>query len=196
MVAFSSRPPSFDWLRFELLTVSAYMTTVNIGQAAKASGLSERMIRYFEKQGLIPAPERRESGYRSYTDDDVRRMRTIALAQDVGFPVPVIAQLVSMMDDAKRENPDAESDALAELDRKTEALQELCGRIHVMVDRARAKLIDDEPDIDWGPPILKQAADLSRQIKIVTVKRGSEILSLGELVVSDVERDRHLTSAN
>ena len=63
---------------------------MNIGQAAKASGLSERMIRYFEKQRLIPEPARSGGGYRAYGDADVKRMRTIALAQDVGFSTDVI----------------------------------------------------------------------------------------------------------
>lgn len=128
---------------------------MNIGQAAKASGLSDRMIRYFEKQGLIPAPERSGGGYRSYSDDDVRRMRTIALAQEVGFPTPVIAQLVSMMDKAKAEQADEQ--ALAELDRKSEALAELRGSIGAMVDRARSRLPEVEMDVDWGSPPAEQA---------------------------------------
>ncbi|SEL90589.1 transcriptional regulator, MerR family [Sphingomonas palmae] len=127
---------------------------MNIGQAAKASGLSERMIRYFEKQGLIPEPARSEGGYRAYGDADVKRMRTIALAQDVGFSTNVIAQLLTMMDRAGDGDHAAEDEALAEFERKTEALRELRGRIDGMLDRARARMADAdaETDIDWRAP--------------------------------------------
>lgn len=165
---------------------------VNIGQAAKASGLSERMIRYFEKQGLIPAPERSGGGYRAYSDDDVRRMRTIALAQEVGFPTPVIAQLVSMMDKAKAEQAGSEADAeaLAELDRKSEALAELRGRMGVMVERARSRLPEMNrltPSPEPGPRrpsastmmVLRQAAARVRDRELVGEQpetRGVEIV--------------------
>lgn len=172
---------------------------VNIGQAAKASGLSERMIRYFEKQGLIPAAERQGSGYRSYGDADVKRMRTIALAQDVGFPLPVIAQLVAMMDKAQAEHGDvgAQHEALAELERKTEALAELRGRIGAMVDKARSRLpmLEEESDIDWAPPS-REAAERPRGIRIVTVHRGDETSRRSEALVETAERERVLHPAD
>lgn len=132
---------------------------VNIGQASKASGLSERMIRYFEKQGLISTPERSGGGYRSYGEADVRRMRTIALAQDVGFTTEAITRLLSMMDDAQRADPEAEARAMADLDRREEAIAELRGRINGVVDRARSRLeasdieIVEEDEIDWRPRV-------------------------------------------
>lgn len=169
---------------------------MNIGQAAKASGLSERMIRYFEKQGLIPAPERQGSGYRSYDGSDVRRMRTIALAQDVGFSTAVIAQLVSMMDKAKQEDPDAEAEALAELDRKTEALGELRGRIRTIVDGARSRLADDDLDVDWGPPPQMSVAKLSGGTTVGATDRMSGAPRSDGLVVGEEVRQRDLTLAN
>lgn len=172
---------------------------VNIGQAAKASGLSERMIRYFEKQGLIPAPRRSGGGYRSYSDDDVRRMRTIALAQDVGFPIEVIRQLIASMDEAKADvaNAQAQANAMVELDRKTEALRELRGRIAQMTDRARAKLaeVDDEADIDWGPPLSPRDAGRPVGITIVNVDRGREDQRPRASAPSKKERARDLCSA-
>lgn len=172
---------------------------VNIGQAAKASGLSERMIRYFEKQGLIPMPARQGSGYRSYGDADVKRMRTIALAQDVGFPVPVIGQLIAMMDEAQAEQGDigAQDEALAELERKTEALAELRGRIGAMVDKARSRLplLDDDPDIDWGPPPSGPAEQPSG-INILTVDREVGRSRRCQELTGSVERERVLNPAD
>ena len=48
---------------------------MNIGQASQASGVSQRMIRHYEKIGLVPPPARRRSGYRDYSDADVHRLR-------------------------------------------------------------------------------------------------------------------------
>ncbi|WP_454884632.1 MerR family transcriptional regulator [Sphingomonas oryzagri] len=64
---------------------------MRIGEASTASGVPERMIRHYEKLGLIPAPTRRASGYRVYGDDDVRRLSFIARARRLGFEMPEIA---------------------------------------------------------------------------------------------------------
>src|SRR3546814_7134309 len=69
---------------------------VNIGAASQASGVSQRMIRHYEKIGLIPAPLRRDSGYRDYADADVHRLRFIANARDLGFPIEDIRDLLGL----------------------------------------------------------------------------------------------------
>ncbi|WHU04045.1 Cu(I)-responsive transcriptional regulator [Sphingomonas sp. NIBR02145] len=113
---------------------------MNIGQAAQASGVSQRMIRHYEKIGLIPAASRRESGYRDYSDADVHRLRFIANARDLGFPIDEISTLLDLWNDRARSSAEVKALATAraeELRRKAEALEamrrtllDLAGRCH------------------------------------------------------------------
>lgn len=74
---------------------------VRIGEASTASGVPERMIRHYEKLGLIPPASRRASGYRDYTEADVARLSFIARARGVGVPLELTAELLAA-DDASR----------------------------------------------------------------------------------------------
>src|SRR3546814_13243520 len=76
--------------------------TVNIGGASTASGVSQRMIRHYEKIGLIPPPPRRDGGYRDYSEPDVHRLRFIANARDLGFPIEEIGKPLDLWADGKR----------------------------------------------------------------------------------------------
>lgn len=70
------------------------MSAVRIGEASQASGVPERMIRHYEKLGMMPEPARRASGYRIYTDADVARLGFIARARGLGVPLNEIAGLL------------------------------------------------------------------------------------------------------
>jgi MerR family copper efflux transcriptional regulator len=98
---------------------------VNIGAASDASAVSQRMIRHYEKIGLIPSPPRRDSGYRDYSQADVHRLRFIANARDLGFPIEEIRVLLDLWSDRDRASAEvktlAESRA-ADLGRKADAL--------------------------------------------------------------------------
>src|SRR3546814_14158229 len=101
---------------------------MNIGAAAQATGISQRMIRHYEKIGLIPAPSRRDSGYRDYADADVHRLRFIANARDLGFPIEAIRDLLGPWGNRHRTRAEGEALATAraeELGRKADALQAL-----------------------------------------------------------------------
>ena len=77
---------------------------MNIGEAAKASGVSAKMIRYYESTGLIPAAGRTGSGYRVYSDTEVQMLRFIRRSRDLGFPVEKIDELLALWRDQSRQS--------------------------------------------------------------------------------------------
>ncbi|MGE0776215.1 MAG: Cu(I)-responsive transcriptional regulator [Sphingomonadaceae bacterium] len=119
---------------------------MNIGAASQASGVSQRMIRHYEKIGLIPAPLRRGSGYRDYADADVHRLRFIANARDLGFPIEDIRDLLSLWSNSQRASAEVKALAIAradELGRKAEALQALRRTLLELAEHCHG---DDRPD--------------------------------------------------
>lgn len=101
---------------------------MKIGAISSASGVSQRMIRHYEKIGLIPAAARRDSGYRDYDDKDVHVLRFIGRARDLGFGIAEIGQLLALWNDRGRSSADVKSLALAraaELGRKARQLDSM-----------------------------------------------------------------------
>jgi Cu(I)-responsive transcriptional regulator len=128
---------------------------VNIGQAAQASGVSERMIRHYEKIGLVPPAARRDSGYRDYGSDDVHRLRFIANARDLGFGIEEIGTLLSLWSDRNRASGEVKAMAMAraaELGQKAQALERMR---RTLISLAEQCLGDQRPDC----PILDRLED-------------------------------------
>ena len=124
---------------------------MNIGQASEASGVSQRMIRHYEKIGLIPHAPRRDGGYRDYAPADVHRLRFIANARDLGFPIEEIRVLLELWSD--RERSSAEVKALAsaraeELRRKAAALEAMRRTLLDLAERCHGDARPDCPILD------------------------------------------------
>jgi len=85
---------------------------MNIGEAARASGVSAKMIRHYEQMGLVPAAQRTESGYRQYEPNDVHTLRFIRHSRDLGFSLTETAELLGLWQN--RQRPSRQVKALAE----------------------------------------------------------------------------------
>lgn len=124
---------------------------MNIGDASSASAVSQRMIRHYEKIGLIPVPPRRDSGYRDYSEADVHRLRFIANARDLGFPIEDIRSLLELWSDDHRESAEVKRLALdraAELHRKAVALEAMRATLLDLAERCQGNDRPHCPIID------------------------------------------------
>lgn len=109
---------------------------MNIGAASKASGVSAKMIRYYESTGLIPQPSRRESGYRDYAPDDVHRLIFIRRARELGFAMESVTDLLGLWADRKRSRAEVRDVAMrhvAELEGQAARLQEMIATLRGLV---------------------------------------------------------------
>jgi len=119
---------------------------MNIGEAAKASGVSAKMIRHYEAIGLIPAPPRSDAGYRIYDDPAVHTLRFIRRSRDLGFSIERISRLLALWQDRSRASADVKRLALAhveELERKVRELQEMAATLKHLAQNCHG---DDRPD--------------------------------------------------
>jgi MerR family transcriptional regulator, copper efflux regulator len=126
---------------------------MNIGAAARQSGLPPKTIRYYEEIGLLKA-DRAENGYRDYSGDDVHRLRFVQRARGLGFSVEQCRLLLSLYGNSGRESADVKALAtskLAEIDRKIAELRELRETLAHLVANCHG---DSRPDC----PILEGLA--------------------------------------
>ena len=124
---------------------------MNIGQASQASGVSAKMIRYYESVGLIPRSARRESGYRDYGPADIHRLAFVRRARDLGFSMDQIRDLLRLWSD--RERSSAAVKAIA-LEHVTE-LKERARALNDMADALRRLAASCEGDERPDCPIIK-----------------------------------------
>jgi MerR family copper efflux transcriptional regulator len=131
------------------------MDAMNIGEAAKASGVSAKMIRHYEEVGLVPAAARTEAGYRQYLDADVHTLRFIRHARDLGFSLPEIAELVGLWQNRKRPSRRVKALAEAHIQELEQKAQELLAMKATLQHLVQCCHGDDRPDC----PILESLAE-------------------------------------
>jgi MerR family copper efflux transcriptional regulator len=127
---------------------------MNIGQAARQSGLSAKMIRYYESIGLLKPAHRSDSGYRLYQADDLHTLAFIKRSRDLGFSLEEVARLLTLWQDRQRASADVKALAhqhIEDLNRRIEELSGLRDTLQHLVSHCQG---DDRPDC----PILKDLA--------------------------------------
>lgn len=124
---------------------------MNIGQAAKKSGLTAKMIRYYEGIGLLPEAGRSDSGYRQYSSQDLHTLAFIKRSRDLGFSLEEVGRLLELWQDRQRASADVKElarDHIEALNRKIAELAGLRDTLQELVDHCQG---DHRPDC----PILK-----------------------------------------
>lgn len=127
---------------------------MNIGQAAKRSGVAAKTIRYYEEIGLIPPAGRTASGYRDYSTPEVETLKFINRARSLGFSVHDVGDLLTLWHDRDRASADVRRIALehvAAVERKIAELQAIRQTLEGLITRCHG---DDRPDC----PILEELA--------------------------------------
>jgi len=119
---------------------------MNIGEAAKASGVSAKMIRYYESIGVIPAAGRTGSGYRVYSSTEVQMLRFIRRSRDLGFSVEKIEELLALWRDRTRHSADVKRLALEQIDGLERKVSEMQTMIDTLRHLADACCGDHRPD--------------------------------------------------
>ena len=127
---------------------------MNIGEASRLCGVSLRMIRHYEKVGLVPRAARGASGYRDYGDDDVHRLRFVRRARDLGFGLDAIRRLLALWRDRERASAEVKAVALARADELRRKEQEMASMRRTLEALARSCSGDERPDC----PILDDLA--------------------------------------
>lgn len=125
--------------------------TLNIGEAAKASGVTAKMIRHYESIGLLPAARRSESGYRLYGDQDVRVLQFIHRSRALGFSLEQIASLLALWQDKHRASADVRRLArqhIDALDRKIAELESMKRTLASLADSCHGDQRSDCPILD------------------------------------------------
>ncbi len=148
---------------------------MNIGEASKASGVSAKMIRYYEGIKLIPPSARTASGYRSYSQTDIHRLHFIRKARDLGFSVAEIGDLLALWSDRTRKSRDVKRVAQTHISDLEERINEMTQMVDTLRDLVDCCAGDERPDCpilsDLEKPQMLPGRRAARTVSVNTLKR-------------------------
>ena len=132
---------------------------MNIGQAAKLSGVSAKMIRHYESLGLLPKASRSGSGYRQYGTNDVHTLRFVRRARDLGFGIGDIAGLLALWQNRRRASETVKRVALAHIGELATRIEEMKAMKRTLEHLAAHCHGDARPDCPILDDLAANAAD-------------------------------------
>ncbi|WP_343733195.1 Cu(I)-responsive transcriptional regulator [Duganella sp.] len=127
---------------------------MNIGQAANATGVSAKMIRYYESIALIPPGKRTDAGYRIYGENDLHTLRFVKRARQLGFSLDQIRDLLSLWQNKERASADVKTIAMGHVAQLNQRIAELTEMRDTLQTLASCCHGDHRPDC----PILQSLA--------------------------------------
>ena len=107
------------------MTVDPTDGPFNIGDAARQSGVSAKMVRHYESLGLLPRVGRTDAGYRQYTGKEVHTLRFIKRSRDLGFSMAEIAELVKLWQNRRRSSADVRRIAARHVEEMKQRIEEM-----------------------------------------------------------------------
>jgi MerR family mercuric resistance operon transcriptional regulator len=113
------------------------MHTLTIGKVAREAGIGVETVRFYERQGLLEVPARRQSGYRQYTPDAIARLRFIRQAQRLGFTLREIKELLALRLDPQATRAHVREQAaakIADIDRRISELKRMKKALKPLVE--------------------------------------------------------------
>ncbi|MGK5071923.1 HTH-type transcriptional regulator HmrR [Janthinobacterium sp. HH107] len=119
---------------------------MNIGQAASETGVSAKMIRYYESISLLKPSARSDAGYRIYTPNDLHALRFIKRGRGLGFSLEQIRELLSLWQNDQRASADVKGIALAHVAELNKRIAELTEMRDTLAHLAQSCHGDDKPD--------------------------------------------------
>ncbi|HYI83884.1 MAG TPA: Cu(I)-responsive transcriptional regulator [Acetobacteraceae bacterium] len=130
---------------------------MTIGEAARLSGVSAKMIRWYEARGLLPPADRSDSGYRRYGEADVHTLRFVRRARDLGWTVDGIADLLALWRDRSRRSAEVKALAAGHIAALQRRIAELEGMVDTLSHLAESCHGDARPEC----PILADLAGVA-----------------------------------
>jgi Hg(II)-responsive transcriptional regulator len=123
---------------------------LTIGEVSRLAGVNRETLRYYEREGIIDLPERKDSGYRVYPLETVKRIRFIKRAQTLGFSLKEIMELMALRNDAKgatcRDVKQYAQDKVKTIEKKLADLKQMRGRLRELI-----ALCDEENSLNACP---------------------------------------------
>lgn len=125
---------------------------MNIGEASDRSGVSAKMIRYYESVGLLPSAARRSNGYRDYGDQDVAVLQFVRRTRDLGFSLEEVSALLALWSNKKRPSREVKSMAekhIAELEDRIREMRTIMKTLRELAktchgdERSECPILDD-----------------------------------------------------